>query len=200
MSEEKFKETKVKAEQGDVDAQYDLGGMYAYGIGTQMNWVYALMWLNTAKSNGHKDIAGGRELLLNAMTAKQIAAAEELASVFIGVEQTDKGLVAYRNGDYEKALTEWMLLAKQGNASAQNWLGYMHENGIGIPQDYKTAIKWQTLAAEQGHEYAQFTLGVMYEYGYGVSPDNKVAEKWYTLAAEQGHGGAQERLDVINGW
>ena len=28
----------------------------------------------------------------------------------------DKGLVAYQNGDYASALSEWLALAEQGNA------------------------------------------------------------------------------------
>ena len=60
-----------------------------------------------------------------------------------------KGLSAYNSGDYATALREWIPLAIQGNAFAQNNLGVMYANGEGVPQDYKTAVKLYRLAAEQ---------------------------------------------------
>ena len=44
----------------------------------------------------------------------------------------------------------YTLAAEQGHASAQYNLGFMYNNGRGVPQDDKTAVKWHTLAAEQG--------------------------------------------------
>ena len=51
-----------------------------------------------------------------------------------------KGLTAYRSGDYATALREWKTLAEWGYASAQYSLGRMYEDGTGVPKDYKTAI------------------------------------------------------------
>ena len=61
-----------------------------------------------------------------------------------------KGLTAYKSGDFATALREWTPLAKQGDADAQFNLGLMYDKGQGVPQDYKTAVKWYRLAAEQG--------------------------------------------------
>ena len=59
-----------------------------------------------------------------------------------------KGLAAYKSGDYATALREWKPFAEQGNVSAQSNLGYMYQTGKGVTQDYKTAIKWYRLAAK----------------------------------------------------
>jgi len=59
-----------------------------------------------------------------------------------------KGLNAYKSGDYATALREWKPLAEQGNASAQKNMGVMYERGHGVPQNDKTAVKWYRLAAE----------------------------------------------------
>ena len=107
-----------------------------------------------------------------------------------------KGLTAYKSGDYATALREWTPLAEQGDASSQFNLGLMYEVGEGVPEDYKTAVKWWTLAAKQGRASAQFNLGFMYANGWGVLQDYKTAVKWYTLAAEQGYASAQTNL----GW
>jgi TPR repeat protein len=108
-----------------------------------------------------------------------------------------KGYTAYQSGDYATALREWTPLAKQGNANAQTNLGWMYNNGKGVPQDYKTAVKWYRLAAEQGVAVAQYNLGFMYDQGLGVPQDYKTAVKWYRLAAEQGDADAQKNLGVM---
>ena len=110
-----------------------------------------------------------------------------------------KGMTAYKNGDYATALREWTPLAEQGDANAQFNLGLMYANGQGVPQDYKTAAKWYKLAAEQGDAIAQLNLGFMYYNGKGVPQDYKTAVKWYTLSAEQGYATAQYNLGVMYG-
>ena len=52
-----------------------------------------------------------------------------------------KGVNAYQNRDYATALREWEPLAKQGDAQAQNNLGFIFEKGKGVPQDHETAVK-----------------------------------------------------------
>jgi uncharacterized protein len=106
----------------------------------------------------------------------------------------EKGVIAWRSGDYATALREWTPLAEQGDARAQNNLASMYFNGQGVPQDYKTAVKWYTRAAEQGDASAQFNLALMYDNGQGVPQDYKTAVKWYTRAAEQGNASAQNNL------
>jgi TPR repeat protein len=60
------------------------------------------------------------------------------------------GWNAYERGDYATALQEWQPLADQGDASAQNNLGFMYYKGTGVPQDYVLAHMWWNLAAAQG--------------------------------------------------
>ena len=109
----------------------------------------------------------------------------------------DKGLAAAQSGDYATALQEWRPLAEQGNALAQYNLGFMYDNGYGVPQDYVEAVKWYRLAAEQGNAEAQASLGFMYKSGYGVPQDYAEAAKWYRLAAEQGNARAQTNLGFM---
>ena len=47
-------------------------------------------------------------------------------------DDCQKGLTAYKNGDYETASREWNPLTKQGNAEAQYNLGIMYLMGEGI--------------------------------------------------------------------
>ena len=68
---------------------------------------------------------------------------------------------SYDKGDYATALREWRPLAEQGHAPAQFNLGWMYDEGKGVPKDYKTAFKWYRLAAEQRFAFAQSNLDVM---------------------------------------
>ncbi|KAJ3277410.1 hypothetical protein HK104_003321 [Borealophlyctis nickersoniae] len=90
---------------------------------------------------------------------------------------------------YEKA-------AEQGDADAQNGLGYCHQHGVGVAKDVGKAVKWYEKAAEQGLAAAQNNLGDCYKHGIGVEEDKKKAAEWYKRAAKQGDAVGQCHL----GW
>ena len=89
-----------------------------------------------------------------------------------------RGMDAYKNGDFKTALQEWEPLAKDGNAKAQYNLGYMYDSGEGVPLNYEAAVKWYSLAAKQGDDFAQYRLDVLHYKGDGVLRDYKTATKW----------------------
>ena len=78
-----------------------------------------------------------------------------------------KGVAAYKSGDYATALREWKPLAEQGDATAQSNLGLMYQKGKGVPKDNKEAVKWSRKAADQGNADAQIYLGDAYRGGGG---------------------------------
>ena len=82
-----------------------------------------------------------------------------------------------------QALAWYRKAAEQGNAVAQFSLGFMYNNGEGVPQDYVQALSWYRKAAEQGNAGAQSELGVMYNNGQGVPQDYVQAHLWSNLAA-----------------
>ena len=100
-------------------------------------------------------------------------------------------VIAYFDGegveqDYAEAVKWYRLAAEQGDAVAQNNLGYAYRNGAGVEQDYVEAVNWYRLAAEQGDAHAQLNLGDAFYNGEIVEQDYVEAVKWYRLAAEQG--------------
>ena len=112
-------------------------------------------------------------------------------------EPFDDAVDAYTRGEYAAAVRLYRPLAEQGNAEAQWRLGFMYEQGKGVPQDYSEAAKWYRLAAEQGNAPAQLGLGTLYYNGRGVPQDDAEAVKWYRLAAEQGDAEAHNNLGVM---
>jgi TPR repeat protein len=109
----------------------------------------------------------------------------------------EDGEAAYYVGNYAVALPLFEKAAEQDDAAAQNKLGYMYQEGVGVKQNYAEAIRWYTKAAEGGIPDAQKRLGFMYKHGEGVKQNYAEAARWYTKAAEQGDASAQVDLDEI---
>lgn len=192
------------AEQGDVEAQFNLGMRYSYGQDVPMDNTEGFKWCARAAEQGH------------------VEAQMKLAQMYENGQGVPKSLT--------EAVKWYTKSGEQGCANAQYVLGTMYEYGRGVPQNYTEAVKWYSegaeqgnvaaqyilgrkyregqgvdknltkaaecfrKAAEQGHADAQYNLGLMYDNGQGVPQSNKEAVKWYTKAAEQGHLVAQYNL------
>ena len=109
----------------------------------------------------------------------------------------EAGKEAYRRGDFPSALREFRPLAEQGHAGAQFNLGFVYDEGWGVPQDEAEAVRWYRKAAAQGHAPAQFNLGHMYADGRGMPQGEVEAVTWYRRAAEQGDARAQNALGFM---
>ena len=199
---EKFEELKKAAEQGDANAQFNLGVCYEKGDGVEK----AVEWWTKAAKQGHAnaqynlglayDNGRGVEKDLKEAVKWWTKAAEQGDAV----AQYNLG-VAYAHGDgvekdLEEAVKWYKKAAEQGFAGAQCNLGVCYENGDGVEKDLKEAVKWCKKSAEQGIAKAQYNLGVCYARGYGVEKDLKEAVKWYKKAAEQGDAKAQYNLGL----
>ncbi|MCH2096393.1 MAG: caspase family protein [Rhodobacteraceae bacterium] len=99
-------------------------------------------------------------------------------------------------GKYEEAVQHYKAAAQRGDPTAQNNLGALYTNGLGVEQDDIQAVSWYRKAAEQGNARAQNNLGLMYRNGRGLEQDDIQAVSWYRKAAEQGNASAQTNL----GW
>ena len=102
-----------------------------------------------------------------------------------GVGAYLEGAAAYRRGDYATAIRELRPLAEQGNAAAQNILGFMYDVGKGVPQDYVQALMWYNLAAsrfspgedrDQAVKYREIVAEKMTPAQ--ISEAQKLARKW----------------------
>ena len=60
--------------------------------------------------------------------------------------------------DYAEAVKWYRKAANQGNATAQNNLGWMYQYGLGVTQSKSEARKWYEKAAAQGDESAKQAL------------------------------------------
>ena len=135
-------EWKKAAQQGDADAQYQLGVMYDKSYGIEQDYREAVKWYTKAAQQGH----AGAQYNLGWMYYTGF-----------GVEKDDR-----------EAHKWWAKAAQQGDAVTQGLLGLMYKNGFGVEMDYCEAHKWLTLAAEQGNEDARKARD---ELAQQMSPD-----------------------------
>ena len=98
--------------------------------------------------------------------------------------------------DEAKAFACFLRSAEQGNAGAQNQVGYLYEVGRGVEKNLEEALKWYRKSAEQGNAIAQCNLGLAYENGRGTEKNDEEAAKWYRKSAEQGYARAQCNLGL----
>ena len=159
------------AEQGNAEAQYNIGLMYINGWEVKQDFAKAVEWYRKAAEQGY---AAG-QFTLGAMY-----------QYGLGVKQ-----------DYKKAVELYRKAAEQGNDAGQNNLGYMYWQGLGVKQDYKKAVELFRKAAEQGNDAGQNNLGYMYMKGLGVKQDYKKAVELFRKAAEQGYALGQNSLGYM---
>ncbi|MBL4906992.1 MAG: sel1 repeat family protein [Sneathiella sp.] len=77
---------------------------------------------------------------------------------FSSKTELDAAKQAYIFGDYATAYQKWLGQAENGVPEAQFNLGYLFENGQGVPLDLFSAAKWYELAARQNYPAANQML------------------------------------------
>jgi TPR repeat protein len=183
---------RTSAEHGHVDSQYELGCAYYYGKGVEKNYQEALKWFEKASAQNHIE-----------------------AWWWVGVFYFHAWSV---DRDYTKAMECFKKSA--GYEVAQDWIGYMYENGLGVKTDKELAKEWYLKSAQQGYAPAQKRLGDYYattsmvlktdtlynEVKKGKIKKDNVnvrvtrgknyweAAKWYLKAADQDDAEAQKKL------
>jgi TPR repeat protein len=79
--------------------------------------------------------------------------------------------------DYTEAERWLRVAAAQGVAGAQFCLGYMYDEGKGLPRDPTEAARWYEEAAARGDAEAQHNLALLKWHGAGVRKDREAALK-----------------------
>ncbi len=79
-----LREFRRLAEQGDAEAQFNLGSMYYHGYGVPQDYVQAHMWYKLAASRhppgeDRDRAAKNRDIIAERMTPAQISEAQKLA-------------------------------------------------------------------------------------------------------------------------
>ena len=119
------------AEQGDTEAQFNLGVMYDEGRRIPRDAVEAVHWYHKAAGQGH------------------VEAQYRLGAMYAGGEGVPE--------NYTEA-TRWLrMAAEQGHAETQYSLGVVYERSAGVPENNAQAYAWYIVAAAQGDAHAKYS-------------------------------------------
>jgi len=192
---------RKRADQGDAEAQFNLGLWYRDGRSVAHDDSQAVAWWRKAANQGYAEAQFSLGLMYKNGR---------------GVAQDDRQAVAW----FQKA-------AAQGHTWAQHSLGRMYKNSLGTPsktnaQAVSIPIQQQPtgqvqpqgagnrpletlrVRAEQGDAKAQSDLGAiyyevgqMYYVGQDVTRDVGQAMEWFQKAANQGYADAQYSLGLM---
>jgi len=88
--------------------------------------------------------------------------------------------------DLDAAVEWYELAAVQGVGAAQNNLGHMYSQGLGVEQDKARAVELWREAAKAGHSTAYYNLGLAYFRGDGTEKNEIEATQWFAKAADAG--------------
>jgi TPR repeat protein len=167
-----FSRLKKAAENGNAEAQFELGRIYGNGDGVPQDYETAIDWLEKAASQRH---------------AK---AQESLGSIYangVGVKQ-----------DFSAARNWYMKAARNGLGSAQYLVATMYRFGLFESEmDMDQAIDWYHRAANQNVAAAQLALGKLAMRGKHVKQDDSAALQWLMLAHANGSEGAVQYIQQL---
>lgn len=220
---EAVRQLKPLAEQGNAEAQFNLGSLYYQGVGVTQDYPQAIQWMYKAAEQGYvpaqvtlgsiyaegvwgvieKDNSRALMWFIFASAQGDIQASEfknNLAGKMTTTEiaQAQSLVKEFRPQHvYTKALDEFKALGEKGDADAQFKAGLIYYRGQGIPPDYAEALNWFSRAAQAGHPLAQFNAGYMYERGEGAPQDHQKAAGYYHQAAQRGNRLAQYNLGCL---
>ena len=166
---EAFQHYMRAAQNGDADAQFEVGKCYDFGRGVIQDTKQARNYYYLAAQQGH---------------AK---AQEKLGGMFMGI------------GNPGEAMKWFRYAAQQGDAEAQYHLAafYLNIHEGGAEFNPAEAVSWLRRSAEQGYPRSQFLLGVCYKLGNGVAKNKSEAVKWLRRAKENGVSMAQDELNQM---
>tara|TARA_B100001250_G_scaffold342835_1_gene311269 strand:+ start:32 stop:502 length:471 start_codon:yes stop_codon:yes gene_type:complete len=103
----------------------------------------------------------------------------------------------FDKGQYKKAFSLWMPLAKSGDSVSQNYLGIQYYLGLGVERNLELAKKWYEKSATQGFADAQYNIGTMYMNGEFVEQNFITASMWFYAASKNGNKNAKERINGL---
>jgi hypothetical protein len=122
---DEVKQYRLAAEEGNADAQFNLGLCYRRGEGVEQNDIEAFRLFQLAAEEG------------GALAQCNLGSSYYLGQ---GVEKNE-----------DEAVRWFELAAEQGLAHAQHNLGFCYSTGVGVRRDLEKAANLFQLAAKQGH-------------------------------------------------
>jgi TPR repeat protein len=206
-----FEWIEKAAAQGNTDAITSMGFFHAQGIGVEMSEAKAVEWFRKGAEAGSATCKLNLGLLLRQGKTIQTSGDESLRLMH---EAADSGLTQAQSylgqlyfmgdrllkPDYAKAKPYALKAAEAGDPAAQNIMGILARDGIGVSaegKDLKAAEEWFRQAAEQNEVKAQANLAHMMGAASSASTNRAEALKWLLLAKDKNEPTASKTYGEI---
>lgn len=165
-----YEQLLAEAESGNALAMYDIGKMYARGLGREIDAAAAEDWYTKALD--------AFQIVEQSKPAKGHCK-REYVQYRIG-KMHHSGLGTEEN--CEEAAHWYKQSAGKEYKYAQYSLGCLYRDGKGVPQDHERAFSLFRVSAEQTFPYASFECGKMLRDGIGVAADGAEAALYFQEA------------------
>lgn len=180
--EEAFRLFSEEAEAGNALAMFDLGRMYADGLGREADPAKAHEWYGKALTAfvAAEQCAEERQRpYLQYRIGKMYAAG---LGYELPVVPDEEGGDGKAGKDYESAAAWFSRAVSAGHKYAQYSLGGLYYRGQGVTQNYSQAFNLYQRSAEQGNPYASYEMAKMYRDGIGVAANAEHSERCFEQA------------------
>ena len=208
----RFEEIKLAADQGDAQAQYDLGCMYEEGRGVKQDSAKAMQCHLKAAEQGHAKAQYELGLTYSKLPPNKKNEEEAIKWIQLAMEGFRQAAIGgdaeaqCRLGEiYDMAKSESQnkriktVAAALGLYSGEKDVKWFEEES---KKWYRMATEGFRQPAEQGDLKAQFELAGIYCWFMGGRENEEKGLQWFHKAAEQGFVEAQHELGYMysSGW
>ena len=164
MGQNRYQDNINKAEQGDAEAQFEVGKAYSLGEGVEKNLTQAIAWYKKSAAKGNVKA------------------------------QNNLGVAYKFGEGVEKDLNEAMKWLKKSAEGGNPLGMYNLATCYWMKENYKKAFEWMEKAAANNSGVACYQLGKWYAIPYQEYTDTKKSFDSYKKGAELGHTGSQVEL------
>lgn len=203
-------ELTKKADEGDIEAQLDLGYMFLYGVnGVNIDYKKSLHYYELAANSGNAialnnlgslhfngigtevNYAKAIEFFKTASNLGSDDASVNLAIIYLGDDN--------KNKTHETYDTVFKLLEKaKQNGIAKYLLGYSYYVGFWVQKDLKKAFELiKEVADSDAYDEAQYMVSEFYINGHATPKNYNKAIAYLSSASNQGYSDAVYKLGNI---
>ena len=189
-----FEYYRMAAEQGNDVGKFNLGICYLNGLGTEPNIEQGKYWLGQIQEDSSinetaKNILSycfnERQTFSSVSSDKYIRMYNRFSAILELSENESDELTRYQKDknyigeiDFYKKTIRDSTVSPSHKAFSYNNMGYLYENGLGVPQDHAKAFEYYYEAAKLESSTGKCNLGFCYLNGIGVNRDKEMAKYW----------------------
>lgn len=166
---------QLSANQGNADAQWELGLMYEFANHLDADPARALGLYRSSADAGSPI---GLYMLAHCYQHGIVVDEDHLISDSL----------------YSQSVSQLLELVPDEDIYVLNFIGSAYYWGDGVAPDRQKAFDYYLTSAQLGNPETQYKVGLCYETGQGVALDLQQALSWYHTSAAQGYPDALDAL------